>query len=144
MRRILVATTGAAILAGFITLLTSPTRVAAQSGSSDCPAGFTAVTTSSDDPQDVNLDRVVCEQRDVRSETLVYSVRVDNSGSPCPAEPPGTLLEPNSPFILVPNAPVGSAPDRNCNGLACLKLFVTRNNIHAILIDDKGPGGACP
>jgi hypothetical protein len=143
MRRILIAATGAAILVGLITLVMSATRVAAQSDSSDCPAGFTAVTTSSNDPLDVNLDGIVCEQRDVRSDTLVYSVRVDNSGSPCPVEPPGSFLEPNSPFTPVAN-PIGTPPDQNCNGVACLKLFVAGKNLHAVLIDDKGPRGICP
>lgn len=140
MRRILAAAAGAAILAGLIALTTKAT---AQSGSSNCPAGFKLVTTSSDDPLDVNLDRLVCEQLDVRSDTLVYSMRVDNSGFPCPAGPSGGFLEPNSPFMLVPN-PIGSPPDRNCNAAACLKLFTTRTDLHAVAIDDKGPSGMCP
>jgi hypothetical protein len=144
MRTILVAAAGAAIVTVFTTLAlaTSSARVAAQSGSSDCPSGFTAVTTPANDPQDVNMDGIVCEQRDVRSDTLVYSVRVDNSGSPCPAEPPGSFLEPNSPFVPVANAP-GQPPDRNCNGVACLKLFVAGKNLQTVLIDDKAPR-VCP
>jgi hypothetical protein len=141
MQRIVVGLMTAAALA-FIGFFLAPRTSAQASGS--CPGGFTLAKTSGDDPEDINRDGLVCEQPTAQSATLVFTFKVDNSGYPCPGSSSGTPLAPNGPFILVANQP-GVAPDRNCNGLACLKPFFTPNGgFHQVLIDDKGPPGICP
>jgi hypothetical protein len=131
-----------AVLLAAIGFLTVPSTSA--QASNNCPAGFTVTQTGVNDPEDVNLDRYVCEQRIAQSDTLVSTFKVDNSGYPCPGSSNGTPLEPNGPFVLVFNPP-GVRPDRNCNALACAKAFFTRSGgFHQVLIDDKGPAGVCP
>ena len=141
MQKIVVGLIMAVVLA-VVGFFVAPRTSAQASG--DCPAGFTLAQTVGDDPEDVNRDGFVCEQRTVQSATLVFTFKVDNSGYPCPGSSSGTPLAPNGPFVLVANAP-GVAPDRNCNALACLKAFFTPNGgFHQVLIDDKGPRGVCP
>lgn len=142
MQRIVVGLIIAAVL-GFVGLIVAPRTSAA--ASNDCPAGFTLAQTSGDDPEDVNRDGRVCQQRIAQSDTLVSTFKVDNSGYPCPGSSSGTLTEPNGPFVYLPtNQAPGTPPDRNCNGFACYKQFFTSSGgFHSVAVDDKGPGGVC-
>jgi len=141
MQRIVMSLIMAAVL-GFVAFFVAPRTSAA--ASNDCPAGFTLAQTSADDPEDVNRDGRVCQQRTAQSPTLVSIFKVDNSGYPCPGSSSGDPLAPNTPFVPVANA-CGAAPDRNNNGVACLKAFFTPSGgFHQVLVDDKGPGGICP
>jgi hypothetical protein len=132
MKKITAGLIGAALLA-VVAILAAP-RATAQAASS-CPPGFTLIQTTTGDPEDVNLDGLVCQNRDIRSETFVILTVVDNSGKICPP--------PQSGFVPIVGAP-GVSPDRNCNGVICLKAFFTGNgSFHQVAIDDKGPSVPC-
>jgi hypothetical protein len=137
MQKIVIGSIMAAVIAfgGFIV---APSMSAQASAA--CPAGFTIAQTSGDDPEDVNRDGRVCQQPIPQSDTLVFTFKVDNSGYPCPGSATGTPLSPSGPFVSVPFFPPGAAPDRNCNGLVCIKPFFTPSGgFHQVTVDDKGP-----